>query len=134
VPFTKKVSSWRIKTGQSKDIQRFSYVGSKAPFPYKSPLGQVMQLEHINVREDLFSKKQFDTISNMLLTNHNIWVYLDAFDRANDAVFKDSQQSNVPQKYLDALDVIDEAFVTPNWQALLTKHKDVLDAVSPSQY
>ena len=93
-----------------------------------------MELGHINVREELFGKKQFDTISNMLLTNHNVWVYLDAFDRANDAVFKDPQQSNVPQKYLDALEVMDEAFVTPNWQALLTKHKDVLDAVSPSQY
>lgn len=39
-------------------------------------------------------------------------------DRANDAVFKDPKQSNVPQNYLDALDVIDEAFVTPNWQVI----------------
>jgi hypothetical protein len=134
VPFTNKVSSWSIKTGTTKSVQRFDLIGSKDPFPYNSPLGKVMELGHINVREELFGKKQFDTISNMLLTNHNVWVYLDAFDRANDAVFKDPQQSNVPQKYLDALDVMDEAFVTPNWQTLLTKHKDVLDAVSPSQY
>ena len=134
VPFTNKVSSWSIKTGTTKSVQRFDLIGSKDPFPYISPLGKVMELGHINVREELFGKKQFDTISNMLLTNHNIWVYLDAFDRANDAVFKDPQQSNVPQKYLDALDVMDEAFVTPNWQTLLTKHKDVLDAVAKSQY
>ena len=134
VPFTKKVSSWSIKTGKSKDIQRFDLIGSKDPFPYNSPLGQAMQLGHINVREDLYSKKQFDTISNMLLTNHNIWVYLDAFERANDAVFKDPQQSNVPQKYIDALDVIEEVFVTEDWPALMTKHKATLDAVAKSQY
>jgi hypothetical protein len=134
VPFTNKVSSWSIKTGTTKSVQRFDLIGSKDPFPYNSPLGKVMELGHINVREELFGKKQFDTISNMLLTNHNVWVYLDAFDRANDAVFKDPQQSNVPQKYLDALEVMDEAFVTPNWQTQLTKHKDVLDAVFPSQY
>lgn len=134
VPYTNNADSWSIKTGDSKDIQRFDFVGSTDPFPYDSPLGRVMQLGHINVRGELYSKKQFDTISNMLLTNHNIWVYLDAFDRANDAAFKDAKRSNVPQHFLDAMDVIDEVFVTDNWPALLTKHKDVLDAVSPSKY
>lgn len=134
VPLTNKVSSWSIKTGKSKDIQRFDLVNSKEPFPYDSPLGRLMQLGHVNVRDDLFGKKQFDTISNMMLTNHNIWVYLDAFERANDAVFKDPQQSNVPQRYIDAMDVIDEVFVNPNWPALMIKHKAVLDAVAKSQY
>ena len=134
VPYTNEISSWNIKTAKSNTIQRFSFVGSTDPFPYNSPLGQLMSLGHINVREELYSKKQFDTISNMLLTNHNIWVYLDAFERANDETFKNKQMSNVPQRYIDAIAVIDDVFNSSNWHSILVQNQALLDSVAASQY
>ena len=69
----------------------------------------------------------------MLLINHNVWVYLDAFERANDAAFKGCIKDQIPDKFSTAVGIIEEAFDKPDWYAHITKNKDALDAVAKAK-
>jgi len=90
-------------------------------------------LNHLNVRNGMFSARQFDTFSNALLTNHNLWVHLDAFKTANDLIAND-EFMHVPQDYLNCIELIGELFsetTFSGWTDKLERHKDFLDSLAP---
>ena len=88
-----------------------------------------MMMHHIVVVDSALADRRLDTISNMLLINHSLWVYLDAGRRANAAAFGTSKR-DIPAVYATAIDIIEEAFRVEQWAALLDKSKAKLDAAA----
>jgi hypothetical protein len=78
----------------------------------------------------MWEKRNFDSISNAILVNHNVWTYLDAFQRANDLV-SSGQTDCVPCKFTECLELIDELFVSNDWLTLLEKKVPFLNSIAP---
>jgi hypothetical protein len=131
---SKNIEDWRVREDESFLIQSHALVGSTERFPYNSPLGNQLQLGHLNVQDYVLGKRQFDTLSNMLLINHNVWVYLDAFQRANDAAFGPDANKLVPDLYLRCMDIIREAFERKDWRKYITQNQQILDEFHPTEY
>lgn len=126
-------SSWTIAADKS--IQDFRYVNGGHPFKYKdSPIGKRMSMGHLNVRGTHNSDRHFDEISRHLLVNHNVWVYLDAIQSANEAVISDAKNELAPASLLEILDIVKDAFHEQDWRAFLLRHKKTLDKFAKSQY
>lgn len=125
--FTNDPDTWRIRKTLSTDIQGPQFVSSTAPFPISSPIGKRMTMGDLNANDYKFAMKQFDTTSNMLLVNHNVWVYLDAFERANNAAFGADAKKLVPAAYLDGIEIMREAFDRPDWHKFIAKNQSRLD-------
>ena len=69
-----------------------------------------------------------------MLVNHNVWVYLDAFERANQAVRSSDKFDLAPNSLLEILDIIQESFGEADWRSFLLKHKAQLDKFAKSDY
>jgi hypothetical protein len=72
-------------------------------------------------------------MSNALLTNHNIWVHLDAFARANELVASGCTE-RIPAEYQQCLALIEELFKYEDAIAAsyeLEKHIPMLDRIAP---
>jgi hypothetical protein len=125
---------WSIRTVLAPQRPLFASSQCKDRFPYQqSPIGSRLLLNELNVKEGAFSARQFDSLSVTLLTNHNIWVYLNAFKSANDLVYG-SEYMRVPQDFIDCVDLIGDLFMQPNqaaWMKLLEKNRSFLDSVAP---
>ncbi len=132
--YTSTVSSWGIGTTQCPQGIAHADATNPQPFPHgQSPLGQRLMLHHLNVKAGIWDKRSFDFVSNLLLVNHNVWVYLDAMKRANDAVAaRDATQ--VPTAILQCVDFIADVFRDINWQEALKKERSLLDSVAPNGY
>jgi hypothetical protein len=121
--------------------QGFDYIGSKEPFPHScSPLGKLLELGHLNVSEifDAGQRKQYDSISLMMLVNHDIWVTLKAIEMANDAAFGADRSATTPLILVDCIRCIEEVFDIANsngdWRGYLSEHKALFDTHSQSVY
>lgn len=125
--FARGTSSWSFKYDRAPQSTQFA--GSTKAFPYSSPLGDRLALGHMNVRGGEWNHRSFDTVSNLLLTNHNVWVFLDAFERANQIAFN-SDRSCMPQHWAACLDFIDDIFNASDWQAELQGETRLLDSVT----
>ncbi len=126
-------NSWKLSTKLCE--QGFRYRGSQLLFPHKSsPLAEVMTLGDLNVKGGETAKKHFDSLSLYMLTHHNVYVQLDAIQKANEAAFGVARHEMTPKAYLDVIDVIGEAFEVDNWREFLLGHKALLDSVAPNAY
>jgi len=132
--FASDEKTWSIGTEPAPQSRLHADPNSTSPFEHdQSPLGKRLQLRHLSVRDGIWDRRQFDTVSNVLLMNHNAWVYLDAMKKANDfAAAKD--KSRVPARYLECLEFIAYVFERDNWTTCLAKEKKLLDAVAPNGY
>lgn len=129
--YTRQLKSWSIATVEAPQRPSYASANNMKLFPYRqSPLGQIMLVNHLNVREGMWEKRTFDTISNIMLMNHNTWVYLDAFKTANDLVDRRGVGS-VPPSFLKAVDFIAHVFSVQNWRTELANNKQFLDSVAP---
>ena len=124
--------SWVIRSAKSP--QGHIFVGSNEPFPHQSAIGARLTLGNLNVYEGLYEKRRYDPISLSMLVHHNIWVYLNAMQRANEAAFGSNTAAQIPMIYRQCIEVINEAFITPNWNDYISKNLGVLEAVSRNQY
>lgn len=113
--------------------QSSTLAGSTVPFPYSSPLGDILTLGDLNVRGGAWTERSFDTVSNLLLCNHNCWVLLRAFELANELAFE-SDRSSVPATWKSCLNFIANVFEQQDWQTELVKEKALLDAVAKIDY
>ena len=107
------------------------YAGKKGEsfhFPYASPIGDLLTLNHLNIRGGEFQRGAYDSVSNHILTNHNVWVYVRSFLEANELAFMHSSEADkaVPQKLLDACAFIEDIIGQQNWQAKLKKEQKLL--------
>jgi hypothetical protein len=123
--------SWSFKYDRAPQSTQFA--GSTEPFPYSSPLGDQLTLGHLSVRGGEWDHRSFDTISNLLLVNHNVWVFLDAFERANQIAFN-SDRSSMPAHWATCIDFIGEIFNASDWQAELLRETRLLDSVAANEY
>ena len=64
----------------------YAEYGEQYRFPFQSPVGDLMTMNHINVKGG-FEKTTRDLVSDALLVNHNAWVYVRSFLEANELVF-----------------------------------------------
>ncbi len=113
--------------------QSSTLVGSAEPFPYSSPLGDKLTMGDLNVRGGAWTERSFDTVSDLLLCNHNCWVLLEAFRQANELAFT-GDSSAVPATWESCLDFIANVFEQENWQAELEKDKALLEVVAASEF
>ena len=81
----------------------------------------------------MYNKKQYDSISNNLLVHHNIWTYLDAFQRANDIAFDMSKSAQVPDLYLAGLEIIKKAFEEKDWHSFIENNRSILDEIAENE-
>jgi hypothetical protein len=115
--------------------QSYKKIGSTDPFPFSSAIGDKMTVGHLNVQDwDAFDKRQYDNVSLLLLSNHNIWVTLDAVQRANESAFSANRDDKTPNLYIDCIDLIGEAFAASDWRGFIQKNKSTFDAHSRSIY
>jgi len=100
-------------------------------FPFQSPLGDRLMLNQLNVRADRYGKKQFDSLSNAILTNHNVWVYVRAFLEANELAVMERHNAEqfVPKILLDGCDLIEELLNKKAWARTFNKHQDLFAAI-----
>jgi hypothetical protein len=120
--------NWKIRTERSP--QGLVYVGSTEPFPHQSAIADHITLGDLNVYEDIYEKRRYDPISIALLTNHNIYVYLKAFDEANKLAFSPSTVDDIPSLYRRCIEIIGEAFDRPDWYGYLEDERSTLNAHS----
>jgi hypothetical protein len=131
---TANASTWAIAAHRAPQRPSFAKDSCTKPFPYPhSPLGERLKLNELNVREGKWEPRQFDTISNALLVNHNIWTHLDAFNRAN-ALFSACAFSSVPPEFRECIELIHRLFeysdaITASYE--LEKHLKLLDRLAP---
>lgn len=133
---TRDSASW-VMTAHEAPVNPL-YAGKRGAdfhFPYPSPLGDMLTLNHLNVRGGEFNSKTLDTIGGHLLTNHNLWVYVRSFLEANELTFmhKSEADKGVPQKLLDTCAFIEDLVGEDAWQAKLKKHNKLLTDVCSKQ-
>jgi len=68
---------------------------------------------------------------NLLIANHNAWILLSAFERANELAFE-TDREDVPPSSAESLDLIDEAFTVESWDWWLEERRGLLNAVAPA--
>jgi hypothetical protein len=132
--FTTQRSSWTIGAERAPQRPAYAKPTCQTKFPYdNSPLGKRLMLNELNVREGPWEPRQFDTLSNAMLINHNIWTHLEAFKRAND-IAEQRCVDSIPKEFLDCLDVIQEAFACDSAIAAtykLERHVKLLERIAP---
>lgn len=129
--FTNDIASWAMTMHLSPQNPLYCGTGKEFRFPYPSPIGDRLYLSHLNINSGEFQSKPYDTVSNHMLVNHNIWVYVRSFLEANELAFmlpSDADKA-VPQKLIDMFAFIDYILGEERWQAKLKKEKLLLDDV-----
>jgi hypothetical protein len=119
------LKSWSIS--KQKAPQLTKHVGSSEMLGWESPIGQHLQLGHLNVYEEAIRKRRYDTLSLAMLINHNVWVYLQTFQKAYDIATNSHNQ--LPQQLQECWKVVEEAFAADDWQAVLDANVEVLKAI-----
>lgn len=132
--YTSSANTWTISTEPAPQSRLHADPTASISFQHsQSPLGKRLLLNHLSVKDGAWDQRNFDSISNMLLVSHNIWVYLDAFRTANDLVLA-RDTACVPELYLDCIDFIADVFQRSTWEKQIAKERTLLDAVAPTGY
>jgi hypothetical protein len=74
-------STWAI--GFENAPQGQIYTEDSTAFSTESTIGLDFSRAQLNVRSELYNPNKFDQVSHVVLANHNVYVMLDAFERAN---------------------------------------------------
>lgn len=132
---TKDFKTWVMSAHEAPINKLYAKNGKYFHFPYASPLGDLLTLNHLNVRDGEFQRGAFDNVSNTMLINHNVWVYVRSFLEANELAFMHVSEADkaVPQKLLDTCAFIEDIFSHTNWQAKLKKEEKLLADVFNKQ-
>lgn len=127
------VADWKVSYKTFTALKSEANKSLSLPSQLDSPLGRDLLMRDMVVDSREMSGRRIDKFTNAFLMNHNVWVYLDAGRRANDAAF--GQNSLViPAEYDQVIDIINTVFSTTQWREVLERNKLLLDAVAPSIY
>lgn len=124
--YTSRPRDWAIRFERVEQSAKLA--GSNEPFPYASPIGNRLTMGDLNVHGGDWSHRSFDTVSNILLCNHNCWIMLEAFRQANELALE-SHGTAVPAQWRECLDLIAEIFANDDWKTLLRKQEKLLGEV-----
>lgn len=126
--------SWAVQTTRAPQRPSYAHADCQGAFPYPdSPLGALLRLNELNVQEGPWQPRQYDSLSNAMLINHNTWIYLDAFRRANSLV-ESQDWSRVPTEYVRGLELIRNVFACKDAIAacdMLEPDAKFLDGLAP---
>jgi hypothetical protein len=111
---------WRFVA--KKCPQSILNVGSDEPLPFSSPLADQMTLGHFNVYGGQWDKNQFDVLSRLFLTHHNVWIFLDGMRRANESAFGDDRTA-IPPTLRECVDFIGELLTMADPDQALEQQK-----------
>jgi hypothetical protein len=130
--FDNTAATWAIKKVKAPQQPSYANANCTVPFPHQqSPLGKVLMANDLSVQTGTWKNRQFDALSNALLVNHNVWIYLDAFKQANDIVIN-RNINRIPTLYLECFDLIKHLFsLKGDWTTELHTNKKLLDKVAP---
>lgn len=128
-------STWKIAYKQLDAVKSNANNASKA-FPQNtSPIGKLIDIQHLVIDDSEFSGRRIDAATNQIMACHNIWVYLDFGRRIQDIAFTPkSNRNRIPQRYLAGLEVLEGAFAAENWRDYIDTNKQTLDNVAALQY
>ncbi|NBS16857.1 MAG: hypothetical protein EBT06_12015 [Gammaproteobacteria bacterium] len=122
---------WAIKLVTLKQTSNYADQNNPQLFPEpSSPLGKMLEMHHLVCRDDEFEKHRLDSLSNMMLMNHNAWVYLDAMRRANEDAFGPIR--NIPEQFEATLDAIADVFAAQNPMDRIDAYQSLFDQVAPA--
>ena len=123
--------TWVMSASESPINPMYANTNGKYRFPYSSPVGDLLTLDHLSVNGGQYQKTAADHVSWLLLINHTLYVYVRAFLEANDMAFmhRNDAQKCVPSPLLDVIDFIGDVFETSNWQRKIANNKKLLEDV-----
>lgn len=131
---TAEKSTWALRAERAPQRPSLAVDSCQDPFPYpESPLGKQLMLNQLNVKEGKWEPRQFDSLSNAMLINHNIWIHLDAFARAN-YLFEQGDTTRIPEEYLLCIELVKSFFACTDATAAsyeMEKHLALLDRIAP---
>lgn len=129
--YTNMADSWSIRAVDCPNDKIYVSGNPSYAFPFPSPLGDVLKLHHLNVRQTKYDAKRFDELSHYLLTNHNTWIYVRALLEANELAFLDKHdaQQFVPPQLLNCISLIEELMSGGVWQNKMKKNASLFEAV-----
>ena len=125
--YTRDINTWGFKVVPA-PINPM-YLGSSLHFPHASPLGEVLELGHLNVRGGEFEGVPVDAVGSAMLTNHNLYIYIRSLLEANELAFMSKSEADkaVPQSLLDVCDLIGDLFATKRWQPKLKRNLKLIE-------
>ena len=128
---TNKDSSWTFSMDDCPIDKKYVIGNKKYPFPYSSPIADLLEMHHINANYEKDKGVTLDSTSHHLLTNHNTWVYVNAMIEANELAFGNTANKNefVPSKILDCINVFEEMLTTKNWVPIWKNNIDLFDSI-----
>ena len=97
------------------------------PFPQSSPIASRLSLQDFNPRKGDYEIKTTDDLSDEVLCNHNVYVYLNSCLDVNDAVYKlgcvDPEELKAAAKFIESL------FAMKDWESELNARKNSLQSL-----
>ncbi len=125
----KNAANWGFKFKKLDAVRSKADPANQEPFDGDSPLADQLLMHHLVVRDEQFQKRRIDNLSNMMLVNHNVWVYLETMWQANQQAFARNRQ--IPDDYAAVLDFISTVFAAQDWMAMIDANHALLDRVAP---
>lgn len=121
------IGDWVLRTQKLPMGYAVANSAEPMPFPEFSPLAAKLTLNGFNPRDGDFASKTTDDLSDELLCNHNVYVYLKAFIGANEAVF--TGRGEAPPQLIEAAKFIERLFSLKDWESELDARKESLQAI-----
>ncbi len=122
---TRDVSTWTFSSAPFPVGYAAARAHRSRPIPPGSPLSERLTLGDLNTKTSAFAAQTFGSFGTAALGNHNLYVFLRAFIRANKLVFGGGP---VPQEIADMVGVIGDLFTAERWMDLLLGKRSRLDA------
>lgn len=109
------------------------YFGSKLPFPYQtSAISRRLTCGDLCVKNENIQSHAWDTLSGVLVANHNIDTAIQCMDQARllFALEREEAERHLPSWLLNLKEVIPKILQTEEAGALLKRHKEDLQKLS----
>ena len=124
---TRDIKDWVLRAKRLPMGYAIANTVEPLPFEESSPIASKFTLQDFNPRKGDFDRKTTDDLSDEVLCNHNVYVYLKAFLGANDAVF--SKRGEAPPQLIEAAKFIERLFSLKEWESELDARKESLQAI-----
>jgi len=128
-----RVSDWTVSYKTFTALRSHADTSQSLPAPFKSPIGDLLSLKDLVINNEEMVGRRIDKFTNTFIVNHNVFIYLDAGERANHAAFHSSSKE-IPVDFGSVLAVIEKAFASNTWEQVLADNRQLLDRVAPSSY
>jgi hypothetical protein len=124
--FGTDISNWIFTNEALPTGYGYANSGMRETLLEASPIAKQFTIQDLNPRREALDIKTTDQLSDAVLVNHNVYIYVKGMIEANEAAIIRQQ---APADLLEAVSVIDQLFAAKDWQQLLNAHWANLDLV-----